>query len=113
MTNIVENALKTNSQIIDTDADGLSDGCELLNNTNPIVAEGHVELDADADCLFDSTERTSGTNPERKDSDQDLISDANELLVGSDPRFPASISQGVLDGFRQAQIRKGGKFKFE
>ncbi len=75
---------RTDPQCWDTDADGLSDGDEILLGTNP------RKWDTDDDGLPDGLEHELGTDPLDADSDNDGISDGWEYDHGSfDPLDPA------------------------
>jgi len=63
---------RTDPQCWDTDADGLSDGDEILLGTNPRKG------DSDNDGLSDGLEVELGTNPLNRDTDGDGISDGWE-----------------------------------
>ena len=63
---------RTDPQCWDTDADGLSDGAEVLLGTNP------RKWDTDGDGLPDGLEHELGTDPLDSDSDDDGIADGWE-----------------------------------
>jgi hypothetical protein len=64
----------------DTDADGLSDGFEILH-----YGSSSTTADSDGDGLDDGEEWILGTNPLLSDSDGDGISDFDEIANGTDP----------------------------
>jgi Tol biopolymer transport system component len=78
----------------DSDADGLSDGEEVLRrNTNPL------SLDTDQDGLSDGEEiLRHGTDPLLTDTDGDRLNDGAEVRGGTDPRDPDSDKDGLPDG---------------
>jgi Bacterial TSP3 repeat len=77
---------KTKPRRKDTDRDGLKDGAEVKRfKTNP------RKKDTDGDGLTDGAEvRRFKTNPRKRDTDGDGVDDGVEVLLGSDPRNPAS-----------------------
>lgn len=75
LVNLLEYQHGTNPGLYDTDADGLSDGEEvLLYGTNP------VNPDTDSDGLFDGLEILLATDPLNWDTDGDGMPDAFEVL---------------------------------
>jgi hypothetical protein len=64
---------------IDFDGDGVSDGDELIDGTNP------RNPDTDGDGLSDGEEKDLGTDPTLADTDEDGVSDGDELFNGTDP----------------------------
>lgn len=71
LTNGQEILLNTNPESIDTDIDGLSDGDEVnLYRSNPIIA------DSDGDGLKDGEEIQKRTDPLRRDTDGDGLEDS-------------------------------------
>ncbi len=71
LTNGQEILLNTRPDVKDTDEDGLNDGDEVnLHRTNPIIA------DSDGDGLKDGEEIQRRTDPLRRDTDGDGIEDA-------------------------------------
>ncbi len=75
LPNYLEYLVGSNPLLIDTDADGVSDGDEVLvhgsDPTNP---------DTDGDNLFDGLEVQLGTNPNAVDTDGDGMPDGFEVL---------------------------------
>ena len=81
-----EQSLTTDWNDPDTDADGLTDGEEVVTyGTDPLLA------DTDADGLTDGEEVvTHGTDPLLVDTDADGFDDPTEINLGSDPLDPLS-----------------------
>lgn len=77
----------------DADQDGLAASDEFALGTDP------RDPDTDSDGLLDGEEPAlHGTDPLLYDTDGDRISDGLELLAGSDPLDPASVSvAGILE----------------
>lgn len=78
----------------DTDGDGLSDGAEVnVYGTDPL------NPDTDGDGLSDGDEvNLYGTNPLDPDTDHDLLRDGFEVAHGTDPLDPDSDHDGIIDG---------------
>jgi len=75
LQNSLEYLVGSNPLLVDTDADGLSDGDEvLIHGSNP------VNPDSDNDGLFDGVEIQLGTNPNDVDTDGDNMPDSFEVL---------------------------------
>ncbi|MEZ4462765.1 MAG: hypothetical protein R3E66_24165, partial [bacterium] len=91
---------------LDSDLDGLRNGCECALGTDPArpdtdrdgVLDG--QEDANQNCRFDIGE----TDARSADTDGDGGSDGDERLAGSDPLRPDSDGDGILDG---AEIASG------
>ena len=80
LSNLQEFELGTEIFVSDTDADGLSDGREVLElGTDPI------DPDSDDDRLLDGQELGAGTDPFAPDSDLDRLLDGLEVRLGLDP----------------------------
>jgi hypothetical protein len=85
---------------IDSDGDGLTNGCECRLNTSPShtdtdrdgVPDG--EEDANKNCRFDSGE----SDPRTSDTDGDGLDDGQERVNGTDFLNPDSDDDGILDG---------------
>ena len=82
----------TNPTFLDTDGDGISDGQEALDGTDPnndCDSVGGTPVgtgDCDNDGLTNDEEATAGTDPNLADTDADGINDGQEVIVdGSDP----------------------------
>jgi outer membrane protein OmpA-like peptidoglycan-associated protein len=89
-----EKALGTNSEIADSDGDGLVDGLEFNQyKTNPLKA------DTDGDGLTDDDEvKNYTTNPNVVDTDNDGLSDGEEISkYDSDPLRVDSDFDGISD----------------
>lgn len=91
----------------DTDNDGISDGCEVDNGTDPLdssdpIAAGADPLiyDPDQDGAPTIQELCSGTDPNDPDTDDDGILDGRELqyMTCTSPFDPDSDGDGLLDG---------------
>ena len=108
LTNLQEYQLGTLANQPDTDADGLSDGWEILygysvlvNNITDGDPTNDPTADPDNDGLINSTEDQIGTNPNNEDTDGDGFSDfvedqtgSNAAGAGSTPGNPGGISGG-------------------
>lgn len=102
--------------VLDSDGDGLLDGVEIQNGTDPDNADtDHDGLsdgdevniyhtdplnpDTDGDGLSDGDEvHIYGTNPLDPDTDHDLLSDGFEVAHGTNPLDPDSDHDGIVDG---------------
>jgi len=75
----------------DTDDDGVIDGDEVTNGSNPLnpcdpnVLSAACQVDTDGDGLSDLDEATIGTDPTDPDTDSDGLGDGAEVSNGSDP----------------------------
>jgi len=93
--------LGTNSNDIDTDRDGISDGQETLDNTDPLDdcdSIGGTALgtsDCDEDGLSNDEEAALRTDPNDADTDNDLILDGREQADGTNPLDPCSSKGGT------------------
>jgi formylglycine-generating enzyme required for sulfatase activity len=85
----------TKSDVADSDGDGVNDGDEVKNTTNPL------NVDTDNDGLHDGVETNTGvyisssnigTNPTLSDSDYDLIPDALEIYFDKNPCIAESFN---------------------
>ncbi len=85
----------------DTDGDGMADGWEIDNQTNPLVND--AVLDPDKDGLNNLEEYTAGTKANREDTDGDGLLDGVEVKqYGSNPLSRDTDSDGMLDGWEVA-----------
>jgi uncharacterized protein YkwD len=80
----------------DTDEDGVSDGEEVANGTDPLSTATAFEPgtgpDSDGDGIVDSDEVLLGTDPFNPDTDGDGVNDFDELFVkGTNPFDPNSV----------------------
>lgn len=94
LTLLQERQIGTNSELADTDGDGLIDGLEFNQyKTDPLKA------DSDNDGLNDSDEvKNYTTNPNDSDTDQDGITDGEEINnYGTDPLRVDSDFDGITD----------------
>lgn len=91
LTNSEENALGTDPNHPDTDGDGVEDGEEVIDNTNPLDDCDSLNgtplptTDCDADGVTNVEEENLGTDPFDPDSDSDGITDGQEILDTTDP----------------------------
>jgi len=87
ITDLVEMRLGTNNQNMDSDADGLLDGEELMGwGTDPLLP------DTDRDGLSDYNEvKVYGTDPQKPDTDGDGYSDGWEIRQGFNPKGPGKL----------------------
>ncbi len=83
---------ETNPTVADTDGDGINDGTEVTNVSNPLDPcspnGGAPTCDLDGDGTPNSTD---------SDDDGDNVSDSNEVIVGTDPHNPDSDGDVVND----------------
>ena len=84
----------------DTDGDGIKDGTEIANGTNPTDATDPSSTnDKDKDGLSDKREAELGTDPTKADTDEDGVKDGDEVLTHkTDPLKPDSDGDGFTDG---------------
>ncbi len=86
------------TELLDSDGDGLSDAEELELGTNPLLQ------DTDEDGLSDYEEvNRTGTDPLLADTDADGLPDGDEIKIGLDPRNPATF--GVPDAEYRVEQR--------
>mgnify|MGYP001797332508 FL=1 len=83
---------------VDTDKDGVEDGCDgFPNNPNRWAdtdgdgIEDRSDSDIDGDGIPNNQEIAAGSFPYKADSDGDGINDAQEVRAGSDPIDPRSL----------------------
>ncbi|WP_299873970.1 OmpA family protein [uncultured Cocleimonas sp.] len=98
--------LGTNSLLLDTDGDGISDAKEIGENLDqPIdtdkdgiidAIDTEEETDQDNDGLSDSLEAKLNTNPKKADSDDDGISDSEEIGGNIDAPLDSDLD-GIID----------------
>jgi hypothetical protein len=81
-------ANSTDPQRADTDGDGLSDLWEVENVVDPLVADGAngPDGDPDEDGLLNRDEMVRGTDPHNWDSDGDILPDGYEVIKGISPK---------------------------
>lgn len=84
LSNIDEEAARTNPTVADTDGDTVNDGQEVADASDP------NSPDTDGDGLTDGDEKARGTSPTSTDTDGDEFPDGYEVAQGSDPLDPAS-----------------------
>ena len=98
LTNEEEVTVGTNPTNPDTDGDGVIDGTEITDATNPLEACSFIltsqtvtpslawsSLDCDEDGLTNEEEVTGGTNPTNADTDGDGVIDGTEISDLTDP----------------------------
>ena len=98
--------LGTNSLLLDTDGDGLSDAKEVGENIDaPIdtdkdgiidAVDTDDETDQDGDGLNDALEAKLNTNPTKADTDDDGISDSVEVGKNTDSPLDSDLD-GIID----------------
>ena len=81
-----------NGPLGDPDGDGLSNGDEFANATDP------QDPDSDDDTINDLDEITAGTNPNNADTDGDGLTDDEEETLGTDPVEEDTDGDGLTDG---------------
>jgi hypothetical protein len=83
------NTYGTNPNISDTDGDGLIDGVEVQNGSDPLDPLDPPPVDPDGDGLTSDDETNiHGTDPNLFDTDADGYSDGDEVANGTDPLDP-------------------------
>jgi gliding motility-associated-like protein len=103
LTNEEEANTGTNPTNPDTDGDGVIDGTEITDATNPLEACSFIltsqtltpslawnTLDCDEDGLTNEEEITGGTNPTNTDTDGDGVIDGTEISDLTDPLVPCN-----------------------
>ncbi|WP_282049785.1 gliding motility-associated C-terminal domain-containing protein [Maribacter aquivivus] len=101
LTTDEEVSLGTDPNIADTDGDGILDGQEVLDNTNPLDDCDHdggtalPESDCDGDGLTTAVEDALGTDSNNADTDGDTIPDGQEVEEGTDPLDPCDSIGGA------------------
>ncbi len=93
----------TNAANADTDGDGVMDGTEIGDATDPL-GPGWKQ-DSDKDGLIDADEKFYKTDPLNADSDGDKAKDGSEVKSGSDP-----LGKGLMD-FDQDGLSDGEEAK--
>ncbi|MGI8405207.1 MAG: hypothetical protein ACR2OE_10685, partial [Thermomicrobiales bacterium] len=81
-----------------TDGDGIPDGEEVRNGTNPLQAGAAAapaptqqsSIDSDGDGLTDAREARYGTDMQNSDSDGDGVNESNEIAAVTNPLDPKS-----------------------
>ncbi|HFU4464953.1 TPA: Ig-like domain-containing protein, partial [Streptococcus suis] len=66
----------------DDDGDGVTNGDELVDGTDP------SNPDTDGDGVTDGEEKANGTDPKNPDTDGDGVTDGEEKANGTDPKNP-------------------------
>jgi hypothetical protein len=94
------NVYGTDPENADSDFDGVFDGQEVANGTDPLVADNSsIEAqggagDSDGDRLSDGDEAAFGTDPNNPDTDGDGWYDGDEVNAGTDPLDSSSVPVG-------------------
>jgi hypothetical protein len=111
-----EQAYGLNPLSADSDQDSRSDGIELIQRTDPTVADDAPAAtpaslagldpsgDDDADSLSNEYEVMHGLDPRLADSDQDQLTDAAEIALGTNPLAIDSDLDGITD---HAEVKYG------
>lgn len=92
-----EDVYGTDPNVFDTDGDGVGDGEEVFNGTDPTdpgdgADGGGGRPDGDADGLYDDDEEdVYGTDPNVFDTDGDGVGDGEEVFNGTDPLDPNDV----------------------
>ncbi|WP_411768207.1 gliding motility-associated C-terminal domain-containing protein, partial [Winogradskyella sp. A3E31] len=91
-------------QAADCDGDGVSNGDEFTNGTDPYNNPG----DTDGDGIDDDVETNDGSDPldacspdntnENCDADNDGLTNGEETILGTDPNNPDTDGDGLDDG---------------
>ncbi|VAW68632.1 Calcium-binding acidic-repeat protein precursor (ARP) [hydrothermal vent metagenome] len=85
-----------NALIADTEGDGLPDGWEIDNKSDPLVDDS--ALDPDLDNLTNIEEFNAGTDANLADTDKDGLSDGDEVKIyGSNPTDVDTDGDGIQD----------------
>ena len=88
----------------DTDGDGINDGDEVSQGTDP------NNPDTDGDGLNDGDEATQGTDPTNPDTDGDGVNDGDEVSQGTDPNNPDTDGDSVNDGKDNCPLENAAGF---
>jgi gliding motility-associated-like protein/uncharacterized repeat protein (TIGR01451 family) len=91
----------TNPSDSDTDNDGVNDGDEVDGDSDPLNPcdpnpNALATNDCDNDGLTNGEEATIGTDPANPDTDGDGIEDGDEVLAGSNPLNPCDPNADAL-----------------
>ncbi|MBT3219509.1 MAG: hypothetical protein HN348_10490, partial [Proteobacteria bacterium] len=88
----------------DNDADGMSDGWELLFGLDPTLVDNND--DDDSDGLTNLEEYSANTFPNQADSDSDGIDDGNEISNGTNP-IDATDNRPIADAGEDTRVEAG------
>ncbi len=99
----------TNPLLKDTDGDGIDDGIEIAEGTDPLdlnsfraarapESDKYV-LDTDKDGISDQLEREIGLDPNNADTDSDGLNDGIEMTAQLNPFDKDTDGDGLEDGF--------------
>lgn len=82
----------------DTDGDGYNDGLEIATDYSPRHGDKQklIQVDSDKDYLNDKWELTLGTGLMNPDTDGDLYLDGTEVAASYDPKNPAQVKLDKL-----------------
>jgi gliding motility-associated-like protein len=89
LANELEKSFGTNLQLIDTDGDGVNDGKEVSDKTDPLNA---------CSLIVASQDQTPSDNWKKSDCDNDGLTNAVELGLKTDLLNPDTDLDGVIDG---------------
>ncbi len=100
-----EEALGTNPLLEDSDDGGTADGVELADGTDPMEKTDDVSdvVDTDADGLTDREEAVFGSDPTLTDTDEDGLVDSVEAQRGTSPIAADTDGGGTSDGDEETQ----------
>lgn len=118
LNNALETEIGTAIDNPDTDSDGVTDGVEFLNRTNPLVR------DSDSDGIIDGIEDTNWngrvdigeTDPRTWDTDRDGLCDGmcriklsnnQQVFAGEDKNLNGVLDQGETDPRRRSTLDNG------
>ena len=82
----------------DSDSDGVSNGDEISDNTDYLLA------DTDGDGINDGAEKNIKTDPLNPDTDGDGLGDGIEIMAGLDPN--SKLTEGIDDTERKFTVSK-------
>ena len=89
LTNKEETALGTDPLNKDSDGDGVIDGTEIKDKTDPLIL---------CDYILESQTVPVSSSWSNSDCDQDGLSNSDEIVLGTDPKNSDTDGDGVIDG---------------